>query len=112
MTYINGMVAAVPTAAKETYARFAAEMAAVLREHGAQDVVDAWGADVPPGQQTDFFRAVQATPEETVAFSWISWADKAAHDCGWEKVMQDPRMANAKMPFDGKRMIYGGFEKL
>jgi uncharacterized protein YbaA (DUF1428 family) len=112
MTYINGMVAAVPTASKDAYAKFAAEMAAVFKEHGAVDVVDAWGIDVPPGQQTDFFRAVQATPEETVAFSWIAWKDKASHDAGWERVMQDPRMASAKMPFDGKRMIYGGFEKL
>ncbi|MBX3570492.1 MAG: DUF1428 domain-containing protein [Rhizobiaceae bacterium] len=110
MAYVNGMVCAVPTADKETYTRFAAEMAGLFKEYGATACVDAWGADVPEGKQTDFLRAVQARRDETVCFSWITWADKAAHDKGWEGVMKDPRMAQAQMPFDGKRMIYGGFE--
>jgi len=106
------MVCAVPTADKALFTKFSAEMAALFREHGATEVVDAWGVDVPTGKVTDFQRSVQATPGETVVFSWVIWPDRAAHDAGWEKAMKDPRMANAKMPFDGKRMIYGGFERL
>jgi len=112
MAYINGMVCAVPTADKAIYAKFAADMATVFRDCGASEVVDTWGVEVPEGKITDYYRAVQARPDETIVFSWVTWPDKAAHDAGWEKAMKDPRMADAKMPFDRKRMIYGGFEKL
>lgn len=112
MAYINGMVCAVPTADKEIYTKFAADMAVVFKDCGATEVVDTWGVEVPEGKVTDYYRAVQAKPDETIVFSWVTWPDKAAHDAGWEKAMKDPRMADVKMPFDGKRMIYGSFEKL
>ena len=84
---------------------------ALFLECGATRVVEGWGDDVPEGKVTDFRRAVQATPEESVVFSWIEWPDKAARDSGMERVMKDPRMdpATNPMPFDGKRMIFGGF---
>ena len=109
MTYVDGMIAAVPTANKDRYLAHARTMAAVFKEHGASKCVETWGDDVPDGKVTDFRRAVQATPEETVVFSFITWPDKAARDAGWEKIMKDSRMADMKMPFDGKRLIYGGF---
>lgn len=112
MSYIDGMVAAVPTANKNAYLAHAREAAAIFKEHGAVKCVDAWGDDVPDGQVTDFRRAVQAASDETVVFSWIAWPDKAARDAGWEKVMQDGRMQKLDMPFDGKRMVYGGFAPL
>ena len=86
----------------------------IFMELGALRVVECWGDDVPDGKLTDFKRAVQATPEETVAFSWVEWPDKATRDAGMKKMMEDPRMdpstpGNPPMPFDGKRMIFGGF---
>jgi uncharacterized protein YbaA (DUF1428 family) len=110
MAYINAMVCAVPTAGKETYTKFAAEMARLFREYGAVECVDAWGMDVQAGSRP--ISSAPCRPGPTVCVSWITWADKAAHDAGWEKVMKDPRMAEAEMPFDGQRMIHGGFEVL
>ncbi len=74
-------------------------------------MVECWGDDVPHGKTTDFFGAVKATPDETVVFSWIEWPDKPTRDAGMKKMMEDPRFDPAKnpMPFDGARMIYGGF---
>ncbi|WP_342360587.1 DUF1428 domain-containing protein [Terrarubrum flagellatum] len=112
MPFTDGMVAAVPTTKKEEYLSHARKMAAVFKEHGALKISENWGEDVPDGKLTDFKRAVQATPDETVVLGWITWADKAARDAGWEKIMQDPRMKDTKMPFDGKRMIYAGFANL
>jgi uncharacterized protein YbaA (DUF1428 family) len=109
MSYVDGMIAAAPTAKKTEYAAYAAAVGAIFKEHGATACVDCWGDDVPDGQVTDFRRAVQATADETVVFSWVTWPDKAARDAGWGKVMQDPRMHALQMPFDGKRMIHGGF---
>lgn len=112
MDYIDGFVAAVPTADKETYRAYCQRIAAVFREHGALSVIDTWGDDVPPGQLTSFPLAVKCGPDETVAFGWVTWASRAARDAAWEKVMADPRMkpGASPMPFDGKRMIFGGFE--
>ncbi|WP_337186531.1 DUF1428 domain-containing protein [Phenylobacterium sp.] len=112
MPYIDGMVAAVPTANKDAYVAHAKATAAIFKEHGAIGCTDAWGDDVPDGKVTDFRKAVQATADETIAFAWITWPDKAARDAGWEKVMQDSRMHELQMPFDGKRMIHGGFAPL
>lgn len=114
MPYVDGFVAAVPTANRDVYMKHAAEAAEVFREHGALRLVECWGDDVPDGQVTSFPMAVKKGPDETVVFSWIVWASKAARDEGHAKVMTDPRMqpgANP-MPFDGKRMIYGGFEMI
>ncbi len=87
-------------------------MAAIFKEFGALKSVECWGDDVPDGKLTSFPMAVKKEPGETVVFSWLVWPDKAARDAGWAKMMQDPRLqpgANP-MPFDGKRLIYGGFE--
>jgi uncharacterized protein YbaA (DUF1428 family) len=103
---------AVPTANKERFIEHAKLGDAVFLEHGATRVLECWGDEVPEGKLTDFRRAVKAGEDETVVFSWIEWPDKATRDAAMEKVMSDPRMepeANP-MPFDGKRLVYGGFE--
>jgi uncharacterized protein YbaA (DUF1428 family) len=112
MNYIDGMIAAVPQASKDAYLAYARALAPIFREHGAVKLVDTWGDDVPDGKVTDFRRAVQANADEAVVFSWVTWPDKATRDAAWPKVMQDPRMAALTMPFDGKRMVFGGFEQL
>lgn len=112
MNYVDGFVAAVPTANREKYLRHATEAAAVFKEHGALQVVECWGNDVPEGKLTSFPMAVQRKDDETVIFSWITWPSKAVRDAGMAKVMADPRVQpeTNPMPFDGKRLIYGGFE--
>ena len=110
MSYIDGYVIPVRTDQKEAYRKLATEASAIYLEYGATQVVECWGDDVPDGKVTDFKRAVQATADEVVVFSWIVWPSKEARDEGNKKVMVDPRMGPpAAMPFDGKRMIYGGF---
>lgn len=114
MSYIDGFVLAVPTANKEVYRSQAASAATVFKECGALSVVESWGDDVPPGKLTSFPLAVQSTPDETVVFSWVVWPDRATRDAGMEKFMADARIKaiGAAMPFDGQRMIYGGFETI
>ncbi|WP_305806121.1 DUF1428 domain-containing protein [Stenotrophomonas sp. YIM B06876] len=111
MSYIDGFILAVPTASKDAFLAHARVTDAICMEHGALRIVECWGEDVPHGKQTDFFRAVQAKDDETVVFSWIEWPDKATRDAGMKKMMEDPRMDPEKMPmpFDGKRLVYGGF---
>ena len=84
----------------------------VFKDNGALRVVECWGDDVPEGKLTSFPMAVQRKPDETVVFSWIVWPSRAARDAGWKKVMADPPMQRGAnpMPFDGARLIYGGFE--
>ena len=111
MSYVDGFVAAVPTANREAFRRHAEAAAAVFRECGALAVAECWGDDVPEGKVTSFPMAVKREDDESVIFSWVEWPSKAARDTGWQKIMADPRMqpgANP-MPFDGKRLIYGGF---
>jgi uncharacterized protein YbaA (DUF1428 family) len=114
MNYIDGFVAAVPTANREAFRRHAEAAAAVFREHGALGVSECWGDDVPDGTLTSFPLAVQRKPDETVVFSWVAWPSRAVRDAGMKKVMEDPRLQPDRnpMPFDGKRMIYGGFEQI
>jgi uncharacterized protein YbaA (DUF1428 family) len=111
MPYIDGFVIPVRTADKQKFIDFAHKFDAIFLEYGATRILECWGDDVPDGKVTDFRRAVQAVPEESVVFSWIEWPDKAARDAGMEKIMKDPRMDPGQnpVPFDGKRMIYGGF---
>ena len=111
MSYIDGFVIAVPNAKKDQFIAHANGGDSVFVEFGATRVLECWGDDVPDGKVTDFRRAVQAKPDETVVFSWVEWTDKATRDAGMERVMKDPRMnpQTNPMPFDGKRMIYGGF---
>jgi len=115
MSYIDGFVLAVPTADRQAFIDYARQFDPVFIEFGATRVVECWGDDVPDGKLTDFRRSVQATAEESVVFSWIEWPDKATRDAGMKKMMEDPRMdpatpGNPPMPFDGKRMIFGGFD--
>jgi uncharacterized protein YbaA (DUF1428 family) len=112
MSYVDGFVAAVPTANKEKYRQVAEQAAAVFKEHGALNVVECWGDDVPEGKVTSFPMAVKRQPDETVVFSWIVWASREARDRGMKAAMADPRLQPdaQPMPFDGQRMIYGGFE--
>ena len=112
MPYVDGYVAAVPAANKQDYIRHAREAAELLREWGATRIVENWGNDVPQGKQTDFMRAVQAKPGEVIVFSWVEYPDKATRDAAGQRMMSDPRMQAMKMPFDGARLIYGGFETL
>lgn len=109
--YADGFVTPVSPDKREAYRDMAEKAAAVFREHGALRSVECWGDDVPDGKVTDFRRAVSATDGEAVVFSFLEWPDKAARDEGWKKVMADPRMQPdpATMPFDGKRMFWGGF---
>ena len=111
MAYIDGFVMAVPTANKQKFIDHANDGDSAFIEYGAIRVTECWGDDVPHGKMTDFFRAVAAKEDETVVFSWIEWPDKATRDEGMKKMMEDPRFDPTKnpMPFDGKRMIYGGF---
>lgn len=111
MTYVDGFVGAVPTENKEAFRKHCAGAAEVFMEYGALSHVECWGDDVPHGTLTDMHRAVQAKEGETIFFSWLVWPDKATRDAGMEKMMADPRMSleNNPMPFDGKRMIFGGF---
>jgi uncharacterized protein YbaA (DUF1428 family) len=118
MAYIDGFVIAVPTASKQAFIDHATTSDSMFIEMGATRVVECWGDDVPGGTLTDFRKAVQASDDETVVFSWIEWPDKATRDAGFAKMMDpantDPRMDPAKnpVPFDGKRMIFGGFAPL
>lgn len=114
MAYVDGFVIAVPTASKDKFLEHARLFDQVLIEQGALRILECWGDDVPPGKQTDFLRAVEAKQDETVAFSWIEWPDKETRDsvhARMEDVMKsDPRLKDfGAMPFDGKRMIFGGF---
>ena len=114
MTYVEGFVAAVPTANKQAYRDHAAGAAPLFREFGATRFVEAWGDDVPDGKINDFKGAVKAKDDETVVFSWLEYPDKATRDAANQKMMSDPRMEKmgAEMPFDGKRMIIAGFESM
>ncbi|MBR0648530.1 DUF1428 domain-containing protein [Roseomonas terrae] len=112
--YVDGFVAAVPNDKKDAYLEHATKASVVFKEYGALSVVEAWGDDVPEGKLTSFRMAVKQEENETVIFSWITWPSKQARDDGWKKLMEDPRMKmeGSEMPFDGKRMIYGGFNAI
>ena len=114
MTYVMGFVIAVPTGNKEAYREMAEAAAVVFKKHGALSVVEAWGADVPEGKLTSFPMAVKLEPGETVVFSWIVWPSKEVLETGNMAAMNEFEETGlmASHLFDGKRMIFGGFETI
>jgi len=114
MTYYEGFIVPVPEANREAYRKSAAAFAPILKEFGVKRHVEAWDSDVAEGKVTDFRMAVDAKPDEKVVFSWFEYPDKATRDAANEKMRNDERMTEmgANMPFDGKRMIYGGFKPI
>jgi uncharacterized protein YbaA (DUF1428 family) len=116
MSYIDGFVIAVPTANKQKFIEYAGSVDTIFTDLGATRVVECWADDVPEGKITDFGKAVQATADESIVFSWIEWPDKETRDAAMKKMMskdfKDERMDMEEnpVPFDGKRLIFGGFK--
>ncbi len=114
MTYVDGFVAAVPSANKQKYIEHAKQAAIAFKQYGAIKLVECWGDDVPQGEVTSFPLAVKCEAGETVVFSWVLWPSKQVRNDAMAKIMDDPRMNPDinQMPFDGMRLIYGGFEMI
>lgn len=115
MSYVDGYVIAVPNKNKEEYLKLAEESAIVFKDHGALSVVESWADDVPDGEVTSFPMAVKCDKDESVVFSWIVWPSREVRDVGNKNAMSDERFASwdpKAMPFDGKRMIFGGFRTI
>lgn len=109
MAYIDGFVLAVPASKKQEYLEAARKASKLFKEFGATKQVECWGDDVPDGKLTDFKKAVKAEEGEVVVFSWVEYPSKEVRDAANKKMMSDERMKDMPMPFDGKRMIFGGF---
>jgi len=112
MSYITGFLTPVPDANKARYIQSAQVAWPLFQKYGALKQVEAWGEDITDGKTTDFKRAVKLEDGEQVVLSWVIWPDKATADAAWEKMQEDPAMKEFDMPFDGKRMIWGGFQTL
>jgi uncharacterized protein YbaA (DUF1428 family) len=114
MTYFEGFIAPVPEANKDAYRQHARDFATITQEFGVKRTLETWADDVPDGKVTDFKKAVNAEPGETIVFSVFEYPSKAERDAATEKFRSDPRMKDmgANMPFDGKRMIMGGFDAI
>jgi uncharacterized protein YbaA (DUF1428 family) len=117
--YVQGFVIPVPQGNKDAYREVARKFWDIARDYGALSQIECWEADVPDGTTTDFRMAVKAESGEKIVFSWMTWPDRATADASRDKLMADPRMETefgapdgSDMPFDGKRMIFGGFEPL
>ena len=111
--YVNGYVIAVPDENKDAYVKVAHAFLEIAKDYGVIEIVENWERDVPDGEQTDFRRAVNAKAGERIVFSWVIWPDKKTEEEGHKKMWDDPRMKDfGEMPFDGKRMILGGFEPI
>jgi len=114
MTYFEGFIVPVPEANKEAYREHAAEMAPLLQKVGVRRVAEAWDSDVHEGKVTDFRMAVNAKPDEKIVFAWFEYPDRAARDAANAKMISEDGMEEIapKAPFDGKRMIFGGFDAI
>lgn len=114
MSYVDGYVLAVPVANKDAYREMAQEVAQILKEYGALSVVECWGDDVPEGETTSFPMAVRLKQGEQVVFSWVLWPSRMVRDEAQKKFMADPRVQceDNPPPFDGSRMVFGGFEMI
>ncbi|HWQ87436.1 DUF1428 domain-containing protein [Brevundimonas sp.] len=109
MSYITGFLVPVKVADKDRYIASARKSWPLFQKYGALEQVEAWGEDVPDGEVTSFPLAVKKEADEVVVFSWLRWPDRAAADKCWEQMQSDPDFSNMDMPFDGKRMMWGGF---
>jgi uncharacterized protein YbaA (DUF1428 family) len=107
--YVDGYVLPVPTAKRDAYHELAARMAPIFQAHGALRVVEAWADDTPDGSVTDYNRATHKQADESVVYAWIEWPDKAARDAAWAAIMADDSNREPEPPFDGQRMMWGGF---
>jgi len=114
MTYFEGFVVPVPESNKDAYIKHASDFAPLIQEIGVKRMVESWDSDVPEGKVTDFRKAVDARPDEKVVFSFFEYPSKAERDAANQKMMSDPRMEEmgTNVPFDGKRMIMGGFDAI
>ncbi|WP_138469653.1 DUF1428 domain-containing protein [Poseidonocella sp. HB161398] len=115
MTFVSGMVAAVPASRKADYIASAERCWPLFRRAGALGMAENWGVDIPEGELTSFSSAVKKEPGEAVVFSWITWPDKKTADACWREMESDPDWAEilaAGMPFDARRMIFGGFQTI
>ena len=113
MTYVNGFIVAVPEGNKKAYIETAEKFWELANEFGALSQVECWESDVKDGHTTDFRRATKAEDGERIVFSWVTWRDRETAEAAEKKMMEDPRMKEfGEMPFDGKRMVYGGFEPI
>lgn len=113
MTYIQGFVIPVPTKNKAAYRKQAKEAAGMFMQYGATRIVECWGDDILEGKTTDFRRAVKANEDENIVFAWIEWPDRKTCKAAQKKMEADPDMQpGGDMPFDGKRLIYGGFKPI
>ena len=112
MTYVSGFLTPVEETRKDEYIQSAREAWPLFKEYGALEQMEAWGDNVPEGKHTDFRRAVDLKAGETVCFSWILWPDKATSDACEASMQADERWQHMKMPFDGKRMVFGGFQAI
>jgi uncharacterized protein YbaA (DUF1428 family) len=114
MTYFEGFIVPVPEANRGAYYKHATDFGPLFQGVGVRRAVESWDSDVPEGKVTDFRKAVDATPDEKIVFSWFEYPSRQDRDAANEKFMSDPQMAELSkdMPFDGKRMIMGGFEAI
>lgn len=111
--YVNGFLIPVPKSKKEEYRALAEKASVLFKEYGVTEIFETWEDNVPDGKVTDFRKAVQGKADEAIVFSWMIWPDKETAEAGHKKMMDDPRMeAMGAMPFDGQRMIWGGFSPL
>lgn len=111
--YVNTYVLGVPEKRKADYVRIAELFAEVAKDFGALEIFENWELDVPDGEQTDYRKAIKAEPGEKIVVAWIVWPDRATGAKAHKGMFADPRMAElGEMPFDGKRMILGGFEPI
>lgn len=112
MKYVDGYLIPVPNVKRDAYIELAKAAAVIFKDCGALSVTECWGDDVPPGTLTSFPLAVKLEADESVVFSWVVWPSREARDAGMKQFMSDTRLAPSEMPFDGKRMIFGGFQTI
>ena len=112
MTYVDGFLLAVPKASKNSYISLSEKVATIYKKHGALSVCECWGDDLPEGEINSMHTAVMRKPDEAVVFSWVIWPDKAVRDNVHDKIVETmhEELGSDPVPFDGSRMIFGGFD--